>query len=72
MTLTKKLYEVLLLALVWLPITIGLFLLVDKMEHITGEDWTVYGIALGLVALGFAATEALLEAAGIDTTYAPD
>jgi hypothetical protein len=72
MTPIKKLYEVLVLGLVWLPLATLAFLLVDKMEQIAGEDFTVYGILLVLVAVGFVATEYILEAIRVNTSYAPD
>ena len=72
MTPIKKLYEVLVLGLVWIPLATLAFILVDKMEKIAGEDFTVYGLLVVLVAIGFVATEYILEAIRVDTSYAPD
>jgi hypothetical protein len=65
----KKLQEVLVLGLVWLPVAAISLFLVDRMEDISGEDWTVYGIVAALVAIAFVATEYILEAVKVDTTY---
>lgn len=72
MTPLKKLYEVLILGAIWAPIATVLFFMVDKMEDIRGEDWTVYGAALALVVIGFIATEYILESVRVDSAYSPD
>ncbi len=67
----KKLQEILVLGLVWLPVAAITLFLVDRMADIKGEDWTVYGILAVLTAVAFVATEYILEAAKVDTDYAP-
>jgi len=72
MTPIKKFQELLILGLVWLPVAAITLFLVNTMEDIRGEDWTVYGILAVLVALAFIATEYILEAVRIDTSYSPE
>lgn len=67
----KKLQEILVLGLVWIPVTAIALFVVDKMEDIKGEDWTAYGILAVLIATAFVATEYILEAVRVDTSYAP-
>jgi hypothetical protein len=68
----KKLYEVLILGLVWIPIAVVTTLLVHNMDEIKGEDFTAYGLLALLMVGGFIATEYILEAARVDTSYSPD
>ena len=70
MTPIKKLYEVLVLGLVWIPAAVAITFMIEK--DITGNDFTVYGLVALIVAITFVATEYILEAVRVDTEYSPD
>lgn len=72
MTLAKKLYEVVVLGLVWLPAAALATVVIAKEGDIFGGAPTAYVLMAMLVALAFVATEYVLEALKVDTVYAPD
>lgn len=72
MTLAKRVQELLVLALIWIPVAALSVFVVEKLEALPGEDFTAYGILAVLVLVAFVATEYILEALKFDTSYTPE
>jgi hypothetical protein len=72
MTLAKRVQELLVLALTWIPVAALSVFVVEKLDELPGEDFTAYGILAVLVLAAFVATEYILEALKFDTSYEPE
>lgn len=72
MTPVKKLYELLILGAIWIPVAALVVVLVENVDDIGGTEFTVYGLLAGLVAAAFVGTELALDQVHVDTSYSPD
>lgn len=72
MTLAKKLYELVVLGLIWGPVAALSVLVLDKVEDLAGGERTAYALLAAMVIVAWFATESILETLRIDTNYAPD
>lgn len=71
MTMAKRLYELLILALIWLPVAGVAVLVMDTVDHVAGGARTAFAVLALLVILAWLATEYVLEALRVDTGYGP-
>lgn len=72
MTALKKLQEIGILALVWVPIAVLALIIVERANDITGKENGVFALLAGLVLIAFVGTEYALEVVRADTSYSPD
>lgn len=72
MTPIKKLYELLILGAIWIPVAALAVVLVERMDDIGGSDFTVYGLLTAIVVAAFVTTELVLDQVHVDTSYSLD